>query len=92
MAGAILQLIEAVGLDSIVEGVETEGQLSCLIQLGYQLAQGFLFAPGLDVHEMTMLLTGDLYPFRLAAMTPVDGAPQVGPRPSRSGTVTQVEP
>lgn len=92
MAGAIFQLIDAVGLDSIVEGVETEGQLSCLIQVGYQLAQGFLFAPGLDVHEMTMLLTGDLYPFRLAAMTPVDGVPQVGRRPSRSGTVTQVGP
>lgn len=64
MAGAILQLIESVGLAAIVEGVETAGQLKCLTDLGYRMAQGFLFAPALEVAELSELLTGDRRPFR----------------------------
>jgi EAL domain-containing protein (putative c-di-GMP-specific phosphodiesterase class I) len=64
MAGAILQLIESVGLAAIVEGVETAGQLKCLTDLGYRMAQGFFFAPALEVAELSELLTGDRRPFR----------------------------
>jgi diguanylate cyclase len=69
MAGAIFQLVEAVGLGSIVEGVETEGQAECLIGLGYRLAQGFLFAPGLSPDDLTELLGGGPTPYAWASPT-----------------------
>ncbi len=41
---AILGLCQTLELDCIVEGVETEAQLASLHELGYRLAQGYLFA------------------------------------------------
>ena len=41
---AILGLCQTLGLDCIIEGVETEGQLQQLRELGYRMAQGYLFA------------------------------------------------
>jgi len=44
MAAAILQLGDAVGAKVIAEGVETEGEAGTLLDLGYTVGQGFLFA------------------------------------------------
>ncbi|MDE1172834.1 MAG: EAL domain-containing protein [Parvibaculaceae bacterium] len=41
---AILGLCQTLELDCIVEGVETDAQLASLRELGYRLAQGYLFA------------------------------------------------
>jgi diguanylate cyclase (GGDEF)-like protein len=41
---AILGLCQTLELDCIVEGVETEAQLASLHELGYRVAQGYLFA------------------------------------------------
>ena len=41
---AILGLCRALGLDCIIEGVETEAQLHQLRILGYRMAQGYFFA------------------------------------------------
>ena len=40
--GAILRLIEAAGLEAIVEGIETQSQLDLLIGLGCRYGQGYL--------------------------------------------------
>jgi two-component system CheB/CheR fusion protein len=41
---SILTLAKALALDVVVEGVETQGQLGLLRELGCQVAQGFLFS------------------------------------------------
>ncbi|MDF0487937.1 EAL domain-containing protein [Sphingomonas sp. H39-1-10] len=41
---AILGLCQTLGLDCIIEGVETDGQLQQLRDIGYRMAQGYLFA------------------------------------------------
>jgi len=83
MAGAILQLIDSVGLAAIVEGVETAGQLRCLIDLGYRMAQGFLFAPALQAAEFNELLTGDR-PFRRHLAVPAQAPSSASPRRRRA--------
>ncbi|MBX9244962.1 EAL domain-containing protein [Actinotalea ferrariae] len=44
IAGAVLQLARGLGIDAVAEGVETAEQADDLGDLGYGLAQGFLFA------------------------------------------------
>ena len=44
---AVAQLAAALKLDVVAEGVETEAQRERLIGLGFDVAQGFLFAPAL---------------------------------------------
>jgi predicted signal transduction protein with EAL and GGDEF domain len=57
-----------------VEGVETAGQLRCLIDLGYRMAQGFLLAPALEAAEfISELLTGDR-PFRHHLAVPAEAS------------------
>jgi len=41
---AILQMCQALELDTLVEGVETEDQLSVLRELGARVIQGFYFS------------------------------------------------
>ena len=42
---AIIRLAEALGIQIVAEGVETPAQRTRLIELGCNLAQGFLFSP-----------------------------------------------
>lgn len=41
---AIVELARALDMRCVAEGVETEGQLTCLTELGVEAAQGFLFS------------------------------------------------
>jgi diguanylate cyclase (GGDEF)-like protein/PAS domain S-box-containing protein len=52
MAGAILALSRAIGASIVAEGIETEEQASVLADLGYESAQGFLFARPMRLKEL----------------------------------------
>ncbi len=44
---SIISIAEALGLDTIAEGVETQAQLATLRRLGCQVAQGYYFSRAL---------------------------------------------
>ncbi|WP_074219101.1 bifunctional diguanylate cyclase/phosphodiesterase [Rhodovulum sp. ES.010] len=48
---AILALSESLGLQSVAEGIETEGQLAWLADNGCDLGQGYLVRPALEADE-----------------------------------------
>jgi EAL domain-containing protein (putative c-di-GMP-specific phosphodiesterase class I) len=54
--GAILRLSEALKLDTLAEGIETEGQADALRQLGCHLGQGFHYAKPLDPADVEALI------------------------------------
>lgn len=49
---AIIRLAEALGIQIVAEGVETPAQRTRLIELGCNLAQGFLFSPPRHLDEI----------------------------------------
>src|SRR5664280_140331 len=78
--GAVLQLIESVGLGLVVEGVETAAQLDELQALGCRYGQGYYFSPAVTVEAMTHLLLSRAI---LGNRTGRPGAPgRPGNRPS----------
>jgi diguanylate cyclase (GGDEF)-like protein/PAS domain S-box-containing protein len=48
---AIVNLGNALDLELLAEGVETEAQLAALVDLGCQLAQGYLWSPPIDAEQ-----------------------------------------
>jgi diguanylate cyclase (GGDEF)-like protein/PAS domain S-box-containing protein len=54
--GAILRLSEALHLDTLAEGIETEDQANTLQQLGCHLGQGYHYAKPLDPTDVDELL------------------------------------
>jgi diguanylate cyclase (GGDEF)-like protein/PAS domain S-box-containing protein len=54
--GAILRLSEALHLDTLAEGIETEEQANTLKQLGCHLGQGYHYAKPLDPSDVDELL------------------------------------
>lgn len=56
LARAIVKLAQTLQLEVVAEGVEREGQLSLLRELGCHMAQGFLFARPVDEATMSALL------------------------------------
>ncbi len=56
---AIVALADALGMDSVAEGVESEAQRRFLVERGCTLAQGFHLARPLPADEVTELLRGD---------------------------------
>src|SRR5438132_7987271 len=54
--GAILRLSEALHLDTLAEGIETEDQANTLDQLGCRLGQGYHYARPLDPSAVDKLL------------------------------------
>jgi EAL domain-containing protein (putative c-di-GMP-specific phosphodiesterase class I) len=54
---AIIDLANAMGISTVAEGVETEGQLARLRMLGCPVAQGFYFSQPLRAAEFDELLT-----------------------------------
>jgi diguanylate cyclase (GGDEF)-like protein/PAS domain S-box-containing protein len=56
MATAIFELSKAIGASIVAEGVETEAQAAALRDIGYESAQGFLFARPMPLAELHDLL------------------------------------
>jgi diguanylate cyclase (GGDEF)-like protein len=56
IVAAILAMADALGLEVVAEGVETEAQLARLDQLGCGLIQGFLFSRPLPAAELAALV------------------------------------
>jgi diguanylate cyclase (GGDEF)-like protein len=50
---SVIGLADALGFSVVAEGVETPGQRACLLELGCDLAQGFLFARPAPASEIT---------------------------------------
>jgi len=56
----VLQLGDALGIDTVVEGIETAHQLRRLQQLGCAKGQGYLLSPPLPAEEIEALLGDNL--------------------------------
>jgi diguanylate cyclase (GGDEF)-like protein/PAS domain S-box-containing protein len=81
IATAILHLSSAVGADMIAEGVETEAEAATLIDLGYSVAQGYLFAQPMPIEDLALLLrTGEPLPRRDDPI-PARGQSRTSPHP-----------
>ncbi|MDY7088162.1 MAG: EAL domain-containing protein [Actinomycetota bacterium] len=62
VAAGVAYLAHALGLHAVAEGVETEEQAERLRELGYQAAQGYLFARPLPAADFEALLPPALLP------------------------------
>jgi diguanylate cyclase (GGDEF)-like protein len=62
VARAVVQLAEALGLDTVAEGIENETQARRLVALGYSLGQGYHLARPMSAERL-----GELFAARLAA-------------------------
>jgi diguanylate cyclase (GGDEF)-like protein len=58
---AIIKMAQSLGLDVIAEGVETQGQLDALSDLGGQFAQGFLWARPMTADDAVAWLRSHSY-------------------------------
>ncbi|GAB2566892.1 hypothetical protein Aab01nite_45700 [Paractinoplanes abujensis] len=56
VAHAVVQLAGALGLDTVAEGIECQEQADRLLQLGYNLGQGYHLARPMPPERMTELL------------------------------------
>ncbi len=56
LARIVLEIGDALGLDTVAEGIETVEQLKYLQSLGCRVGQGFLFAPPMEATEAESLL------------------------------------
>jgi predicted signal transduction protein with EAL and GGDEF domain len=52
----VINLAHALGLRTVAEGIETDGQLSSMRDLGCDLAQGYHFARPMPPHQLSELL------------------------------------
>ncbi|MGK7296620.1 MAG: EAL domain-containing protein, partial [Candidatus Wenzhouxiangella sp. M2_3B_020] len=50
-----LRLGEALGMKAVAEGVETESELSVLVEEGCEFVQGFLFSAPVSAEELTRM-------------------------------------
>ena len=55
---AIVQLAHTLGMTPVAEGVETESQRAALVDLGCDLAQGYLFARPMDAERTRAVVAG----------------------------------
>jgi len=58
IVAGVVSLGRALGLTVVGEGVETEGQLAALVELGCEQVQGFFFSPPRPANEIGALLAG----------------------------------
>ena len=52
VAAAIVSLAASLGMSTVAEGIETEGQYVALVALGVEVGQGYLFARPLSPHAI----------------------------------------
>ena len=52
LARAILSLAEALGLDTVAEGIEVDAQRDTLLALGCRTGQGYAFGKAMPIHEI----------------------------------------
>jgi diguanylate cyclase len=65
VAAAVAQMARTIGVAAVAEGIEHEAQADCLGRLGYDLGQGFHFAPPMPADELDIILgTGGTVPVR----------------------------
>ena len=55
---AIVQLAHTLGMTPVAEGVETEAQRAALVELGCDLAQGYLFARPMEAELARAVVAG----------------------------------
>ncbi|MBJ8347163.1 EAL domain-containing protein [Antrihabitans sp. YC2-6] len=58
LLNALRSMTQALGLDVIAEGVETDAQLEALTSLGYEHAQGWLFHRAMPADDARRLILG----------------------------------
>lgn len=77
---AITAMAHALGLDVVIEGVETEGQLALVREIGCDLVQGFLLSRPLrpEVLEAQLRGSGLTVPLDAASPRPAGAAPRAG--------------
>jgi EAL domain-containing protein (putative c-di-GMP-specific phosphodiesterase class I) len=78
LAEAVVQLGQALELQTVAEGIETDEQWSTLRDLGCDLGQGFLFARPAEPGQISTILARpgtNLYP---EATSPTDGPVSAG--------------
>ncbi len=82
---AIVRMAQALSIDVIAEGVETEDQLTALRELQCQFAQGYLLGYPVPAHEISeLLLAPAAIPDRAVALPAAPrSAAGVGARPRR---------
>ena len=56
IVGTTIAMAKALGLKVVAEGVETEGEVRALRELGCEVAQGYLFAPALPFAQFLRFL------------------------------------
>jgi EAL domain-containing protein (putative c-di-GMP-specific phosphodiesterase class I) len=64
IVAAVVALARALQMSVIAEGVETEGQLTCLRDLGCHFAQGYHFARPMPADRITAMLETPVSPIR----------------------------
>ncbi len=62
IAANLVSLAHALGLDVVAEGIETEGQLAQLVELGCDLGQGYLLARPAPASAVSALLAAQRTP------------------------------
>jgi EAL domain-containing protein (putative c-di-GMP-specific phosphodiesterase class I) len=60
IVGTIIQLADALGMEAVAEGIETEAQRALLVERGCRLGQGYLLARPMPAPALTALLSGEL--------------------------------
>jgi len=58
IASTIIAMAHGLGMEVIAEGVETDGQLEVLREMGCEYYQGYLFSPALPIDEFNALVEG----------------------------------
>jgi EAL domain-containing protein (putative c-di-GMP-specific phosphodiesterase class I) len=56
LARAIVRIGQALGIETVAEGVETEAQRAALLEIGCTAGQGFLFSPPLPAEAIPEML------------------------------------
>ncbi len=60
MAAAILQMSTAIGAAIIAEGVETQAEADTLLDLGYEMAQGYLLARPMTIADLRAMVGAEV--------------------------------